>query len=76
MFLHLNNVPNQCVRLLYTYNLNSEETGVGLNSRQVAILRQYLILIILSFAQLFLVGSVTVDSERVLKSEFKVFLSY
>ena len=31
----INNVPKQCVRLLYTYNLNIEENEVGPDSRQV-----------------------------------------
>ena len=31
----INNVPKQCVRLLYTYTLNSEENGLGPDSRQV-----------------------------------------
>ena len=37
-FVHtvrINNVPKQCVRLLYTYNLNSDVNGVGPDSRQV-----------------------------------------
>ena len=37
-FVHnvrINNVLKQCVRLLYTYNLNSEENRVGPDSRQV-----------------------------------------
>ena len=37
-FVHnvrINNVPKQCVRLLYTYNLNIEENEVGPDSRQV-----------------------------------------
>ena len=37
-FVHIvriNNVPKQCVCVLYTYNLNREETGVGSDSRQV-----------------------------------------
>ena len=40
-FVHtvrINNIPKQCVRLLYSCNLNSEETGVGLDSRQVPII--------------------------------------
>ena len=39
-FVHnvrINNVPKQCVRLLYTYNLNIEENEVGPDSRQVPI---------------------------------------
>ena len=31
----INIVPKQCVRFLYTYNVNSEESGVGPDSRQV-----------------------------------------
>ena len=37
-FVHnvrINNVPKHCVRLLYTYNLNSDVNGVGPDSRQV-----------------------------------------
>ena len=37
-FVHnvrINNVPKQCVQLLYTYNLNIEENKVGPDSRQV-----------------------------------------
>ena len=37
-FVHnvrINNVLKQCVRLLYTYILNSEENRVGPDSRQV-----------------------------------------
>ena len=33
--LRINNVPKQCVRFLYTYNLNSEDNWVGPDSRQV-----------------------------------------
>ena len=33
--VRINNVPKQCVRLLYTYNLNIEENEVGPDSRQV-----------------------------------------
>ena len=36
--LHLsmcNNVPKRCVRSLYTYNMNSGETELGPDSRQV-----------------------------------------
>ena len=33
--VRINNVPKQCVQLLYTYNLNIEENEVGPDSRQV-----------------------------------------
>ena len=33
--LRIQYVPKQCVRLFYTYNLQSEVNGVGTDSRQV-----------------------------------------
>ena len=45
-FVHnvrINNVPKQCVRLLYTYNLNIEENEVGPDSRQVPNIIQVLL---------------------------------
>ena len=33
--VRINNVPKQCVRLLYKYNRNIEENEVGPDSRQV-----------------------------------------
>ena len=37
--VRINNVPKQCVRLLYTYKLNIEENEVGPDSRQVPFIR-------------------------------------
>ena len=33
--VRINNVPKQCVRLMYSYNLNLKVNGVGPDSRQV-----------------------------------------